>query len=123
MRALTTPRGLKPGLTAMALAKLWISRPAPVRSMSANETCTTTSNVLNVRTGKKEKIARLFQLHANKRERLDKAIAANPGNVRLLEGKTLPGVAALEARVRRAFDPAGVFETGRFPAQERAYAD
>ena len=25
-----------------------------------------------------------------------------------------PGVAALEARVRRAFDPAGVFETGRF---------
>ena len=27
---------------------------------------------------------------------------------------TAPGVAALEARVRRAFDPAGVFETGRF---------
>ena len=25
-----------------------------------------------------------------------------------------PGVAALEARVRRAFDPMGVFETGRF---------
>lgn len=25
-----------------------------------------------------------------------------------------PGVAALEARVRRAFDPAGLFETGRF---------
>ena len=25
-----------------------------------------------------------------------------------------PGVAALEARIRRAFDPAGVFETGRF---------
>jgi glycolate oxidase FAD binding subunit len=25
-----------------------------------------------------------------------------------------PGVAALEARVRRSFDPAGVFETGRF---------
>ena len=25
-----------------------------------------------------------------------------------------PGVAALEARVRRAFDPSGVFETGRF---------
>jgi glycolate oxidase FAD binding subunit len=25
-----------------------------------------------------------------------------------------PGLAALEARVRRAFDPAGVFETGRF---------
>lgn len=25
-----------------------------------------------------------------------------------------PGVAAIEARVRRAFDPAGVFETGRF---------
>jgi glycolate oxidase FAD binding subunit len=25
-----------------------------------------------------------------------------------------PGVAALEARVRRAFDPQGVFETGRF---------
>jgi glycolate oxidase FAD binding subunit len=24
------------------------------------------------------------------------------------------GVAALEERVRRAFDPAGVFETGRF---------
>jgi elongation factor G len=33
------------------------------------------AEVLNVRTGKKEKIARLFQLHANKRERLDKAIA------------------------------------------------
>ncbi len=31
--------------------------------------------VLNVRTGKKEKIARLFQVHAAKRERLDKAIA------------------------------------------------
>ncbi|MBA3454883.1 MAG: elongation factor G, partial [Deltaproteobacteria bacterium] len=31
--------------------------------------------VLNVRTNKKEKIARLFQLHANKRERLDKAVA------------------------------------------------
>ena len=26
----------------------------------------------------------------------------------------MPGVAALEARVRRAFDPAGIFETGRF---------
>jgi glycolate oxidase FAD binding subunit len=25
-----------------------------------------------------------------------------------------PGLAALEERVRRAFDPAGVFETGRF---------
>ncbi len=25
-----------------------------------------------------------------------------------------PGVAALEARVRRAFDPAGIFEDGRF---------
>jgi elongation factor G len=33
------------------------------------------AEVLNVRTGKKEKIARLFQLHANKRERLDKAVA------------------------------------------------
>ena len=31
--------------------------------------------VLNVRTNKKEKIARLFQLHANKRERLEKAVA------------------------------------------------
>jgi elongation factor G len=31
--------------------------------------------VLNVRTNKKEKIARLFQLHANKRERLDRAVA------------------------------------------------
>jgi len=29
--------------------------------------------VLNVRTGKKEKVARLFLLHANKRQRLDKA--------------------------------------------------
>lgn len=28
---------------------------------------------------------------------------------------TPSGVAALEARVRRAFDPSGVFETGRFP--------
>jgi glycolate oxidase FAD binding subunit len=26
----------------------------------------------------------------------------------------LPMVATLEARVRRAFDPAGVFESGRF---------
>jgi elongation factor G len=31
--------------------------------------------VLNVRTGKKEKVARLFHVHANKRERLDKGIA------------------------------------------------
>ena len=31
--------------------------------------------ILNVRTNKKEKIARLFQLHANKRERLDRAVA------------------------------------------------
>jgi glycolate oxidase FAD binding subunit len=30
-----------------------------------------------------------------------------------------PGVAALEARVRRAFDPSGVFETGRFPEAVR----
>ncbi|MBL0215713.1 MAG: elongation factor G [Myxococcales bacterium] len=33
------------------------------------------AEVLNVRTNKKEKIARLFQLHAAKRERLDKAVA------------------------------------------------
>ena len=31
-----------------------------------------------------------------------------------------PGVAALEARVRRAFDPSGVFATGRFPEAPRA---
>lgn len=31
------------------------------------------------------------------------------------------GVAALEARVRRAFDPAGVFASGRFA--EDAHAD
>ena len=31
--------------------------------------------LLNVRTNKKEKVARLFHIHANKRERLDKAIA------------------------------------------------
>ena len=31
--------------------------------------------VLNVRTGKKERIARLFQIHAAKRERLEKAVA------------------------------------------------
>jgi elongation factor G len=31
--------------------------------------------ILNVRTNRKEKIARLFQLHANKRERLDRAVA------------------------------------------------
>lgn len=31
--------------------------------------------ILNVRTGKKEKIARLFRIHADKRERLDKAYA------------------------------------------------
>ena len=33
------------------------------------------AEVLNVRTGKKEKIARLFQIHAAKRERLEKAVA------------------------------------------------
>jgi elongation factor G len=33
------------------------------------------AEVLNVRTNKKEKVARLFQLHAAKRERLDKAVA------------------------------------------------
>jgi elongation factor G len=31
--------------------------------------------LLNVRTNKKEKVARLFRIHANKRERLDKAVA------------------------------------------------
>ncbi|HWU89618.1 MAG TPA: elongation factor G [Kofleriaceae bacterium] len=31
--------------------------------------------VLNIRTGKKEKIARLFHVHANKRERLEKGVA------------------------------------------------
>jgi len=31
-----------------------------------------------------------------------------------------PGVAALEQRVRRAFDPAGVFETGRFMGEAHA---
>jgi elongation factor G len=31
--------------------------------------------VLNVRTGKKEKVARLFHVHANKRERLEKGVA------------------------------------------------
>jgi elongation factor G len=31
--------------------------------------------ILNVRTNKKEKVARLFRIHANKRERLEKAIA------------------------------------------------
>ncbi len=31
--------------------------------------------LLNVRTNRKEKVARLFRIHANKRERLDKAIA------------------------------------------------
>jgi elongation factor G len=31
--------------------------------------------VLNVRTGRTEKVARLFSVHANKRERLDKAVA------------------------------------------------
>ena len=33
------------------------------------------AEVLNVRTNKKEKVARLFRIHANKRERLEKAIA------------------------------------------------
>ena len=33
------------------------------------------AEILNVRTGRKEKIARLFRVHANKRERLDKAVA------------------------------------------------
>ncbi|PTQ11581.1 FAD-linked oxidase [Sphingomonas oleivorans] len=31
-----------------------------------------------------------------------------------------PGVAALSRRIRQAFDPAGVFETGRFPERPRA---
>ena len=31
--------------------------------------------ILNTRTGKKEKVARLFRIHADKRERLDKAVA------------------------------------------------
>jgi elongation factor G len=33
------------------------------------------AELLNVRTNRKEKVARLFRIHANKRERLDKAIA------------------------------------------------
>jgi elongation factor G len=33
------------------------------------------AEILNVRTNRKEKVARLFRIHANKRERLDKAIA------------------------------------------------
>jgi elongation factor G len=33
------------------------------------------AELLNVRTGKKEKVARLFHVHANKRERLEKGIA------------------------------------------------
>ncbi len=33
------------------------------------------AEVLNVRTGRKEKIARLFRIHADKRERLEKAVA------------------------------------------------
>ncbi|HEX4423595.1 MAG TPA: elongation factor G, partial [Kofleriaceae bacterium] len=33
------------------------------------------AEILNVRTNRKEKVARLFRVHANKRERLDKAIA------------------------------------------------
>jgi elongation factor G len=33
------------------------------------------AEILNVRTGKKEKVARLFRIHAQKRERLDKAVA------------------------------------------------
>jgi glycolate oxidase FAD binding subunit len=32
----------------------------------------------------------------------------------------VPGVARLAERVRRAFDPAGVFETGRFLDHEDA---
>jgi glycolate oxidase FAD binding subunit len=34
-----------------------------------------------------------------------------------------PGVAALERRVREAFDPLGVFETGRFLDREPAHAN
>ena len=33
------------------------------------------AEILNVRTNKKEKVARLFRIHANKRERLEKAVA------------------------------------------------
>src|SRR5260221_10616736 len=33
------------------------------------------AEILNVRTNKKEKVARLFRIHAQKRERLDKAVA------------------------------------------------
>jgi len=38
-------------------------------------TLTAGEDILNVRTGKKEKIARLFRIHAEKRERLEKAVA------------------------------------------------
>jgi len=38
-------------------------------------TITPGAEILNVRTGKKEKVARLFRIHAAKRERLDKAVA------------------------------------------------
>ena len=38
-------------------------------------TVTAGAEILNVRTGKKEKVARLFRIHAAKRERLDKALA------------------------------------------------
>jgi elongation factor G len=49
--------------------------------------------LLNVRTGKKEKIARLFRIHANKRERLDRAgageIVAAAGLKEATTGDTL----------------------------------
>jgi elongation factor G len=35
------------------------------------------ADVLNVRTGRKEKVARLFRIHADKRERLEKAVAGD----------------------------------------------
>lgn len=59
-------------------------------------------------------------------EILRRAAAAAGGHAALVRGPTelraavpafhpqTPALAALEARVRRAFDPAGVFETGRF---------
>jgi elongation factor G len=63
------------------------------------------AEVLNVRTGKKEKVSRLFELHANRRERIEKAgagkIVGAAGLKDTTTGDTLaePGKAVLLERI------------------------
>ena len=51
----------------------WTRAARSCSCASSRGTIEAGAEVLNVRTNKKEKVARLFRVHANKRERLDKA--------------------------------------------------